>query len=689
MHSGLPATCGMISSHEMHDTDKIPPPDDTENMPEERIDSVTIVGARPMKDIGVQKTVIDGSVLSEDVTLSLGDMLAHATPAFVRSSGRGSMSSLSVRGTGSSHTRVVWNGMSMNSPLFGMMDLSYIPSYFIDGAALYYGASSVAAAGGGLGGALVLDTRPEDIRGFGMRYIQGIASFRTFDEYLKLSYGNDRVRSETSLLVTTSRNDFPYRNYAKKDFVTDDYGNIVGWSYPVERNRNCDYRDIHLLQELYYDAGDAGRFDLSAWYMDSSRNLPLLSTDYSESNSSLSSQKEKTFRSVVRWEKYAGKNKLSAKAGYHYSDIRYTERTERAYGEEGHEVQIRSAWRNYITTLFGNAAWERGLGRKLYLAADISVLQHFVYTINDKPVRPVAQPVVFDDARTELSALVSARYRPVESVGIALNLRQEVIGTEGAPFIPSLQAEWTPGRGNITFKASAARNYRFPTLNDKHFAVEPIMPEVGFTYDVGIVLRNIRRARLAYDISLTAYDSRIRNWILWYPDKGGTQWLPTNIRLVRSFGAEAALNIEWRMGGDWRIALDGVFAWTRSLNMRKPINDNDNAVGKQLPYVPVWSGAVTGRLSWRQWRLVYKWDYYSERFTSTDNSATISGRILPYFMNCISVGYTLGTRFADFSFNFKVNNLFDEEYETEMSRPMPGRNYGLSIEITPRFASRR
>ena len=34
---------------------------------------------------------------------------------------------------------------------------------------------------------------------------------------------------------------------------------------------------------------------------------------------------------------------------------------------------------------------------------------------------------------------------------------------------------------------------------------------------------------------------------------------------------------------------------------------------------------------------------------------------------------------------FKVNNLFDEEYETELSRPMPGRNYGFSLEITPRF----
>lgn len=113
------------------------------------------------------------------------------------------------------------------------MDLSYIPSYFIDGAALYNGASSVGVAGGGLGGAIALDTRPSDSDGFGMKYIQGVASYSTFDEYLRLSYGGGRMRSETSVLLTTSENDFTYRNYAKKDFVLDGNGNVTGWSYPA------------------------------------------------------------------------------------------------------------------------------------------------------------------------------------------------------------------------------------------------------------------------------------------------------------------------------------------------------------------------------------------------------------------------------------------------------------------------
>lgn len=663
------------------------PPGGTTGETEERsgaIDSVTVTARRPLSDIGIQKTVFDETLLHEDVTFSLADMLAHSTPVFIKSYGRGTMATVSLRGTGASHTRVTWNGMRMNSPLFGMMDLSYIPSYFIDGAALYNGASSVGVAGGGLGGAIALDTRPSDSDGFGMKYIQGVASYSTFDEYLRLSYGGGRMRSETSVLLTTSENDFTYRNYAKKDFVLDGNGNVTGWSYPLERNRNCSYRDFHILQELYYDAGRGGDFGLSAWYMDSSRGLPLLNTDYTESNTSFSRQTEKTFRGVLRWDKYAGRGRVSAKAGYHYSDMRYLEQSRRSYGgAAAPEVQTRSDWRSYIHTLFGDAGWEMGLGERFYLVADLSLLQHFVYTVNDKPVRDTSEPSAYDDARTELSSLVSARYRPAERFGIALNLRQEVIGNEGAPFIPALLLDWNPF-GRVVFKASVARNYRFPTLNDRHFAKNMLLPEEGFTYDGGVEAEGSAEGA-SYGVSLTFYDSYIRNWIFWYPDKGATQWLPTNIRLVHAFGAEASARAAVEWGRGWSARVDALLAWTRSLNMREPLNEADNAVGKQLPYVPVWSGAVTVRLQWRSWTVDYKWNYYSERFTTTDNSAMITGRIVPYFMNDLSFGKAFRFRWADLSVGFKVNNLFDEEYETELSRPMPGRNYGFSLEITPRF----
>ena len=51
---------------------------------------------------------------------------------------------------------------------------------------------------------------------------------------------------------STSDNDFRFRNYNSKEFVTDDDGQIVGEYYPLQRNRNGGFRDLHVMQELYY-----------------------------------------------------------------------------------------------------------------------------------------------------------------------------------------------------------------------------------------------------------------------------------------------------------------------------------------------------------------------------------------------------------------------------------------------------
>lgn len=165
-------------------------------------------------------------------------------------------------------------------------------------------------------------------------------------------------------------------------------------------------------------------------------------------------------------------------------------------------------------------------------------------------------------------ALVSARIpSQAERFGIALNLRQEVIGNEGAPFIPALLLDWNPF-GRVVFKASVARNYRFPTLNDRHFAKNTLLPEEGFTYDGGVEAEGSAEGA-SYGVSLTFYDSYIRNWIFWYPDKGATQWLPTNIRLVHAFGAEASARAAVEWGRGWSARVDALLAWTRSLNMQR------------------------------------------------------------------------------------------------------------------------
>lgn len=654
------------------------------------IDSVVVTAPRKMTDIGAQKTSIAEGILHESVVASMADILALNTPLFIKSYGRATLSTVSTRGTAASHTQVTWNGVCINSPMLGMVDFSYIPSILIDEAAVYYGATSTGVTGGGLGGAVALGTKAAGTDGIGLSYTQGISSYRTFDQFLKVRYGKGRFSGSTRAVYTTSRNDFPYTNYNRKEFVTDGSGGFVDMGYPTERNRNASYRDLHILQELAYDAGRTGRFGLAAWYMDSARGIPLLKVDYYDESRKFARQYENTLRVVADWERISQSMKLGARAGYLYTDLFYLERFDYGTGRTIDPTRSQS----YINTAFGELYGDMAAGRKWMFSAKLALHQHFVKTYDEAYVPAYyGDPSGYNQARAELSGFVSASYKPTESLGLAVNLREEIYGGEWSAPMPALFLDWSPGgRGNIVLKASATRNHRFPTLNDLYLKTpgedmkpRDLRPERGFTYDAGAELR-LGREGLTAGGGITLFDSYIADWILWRPT-GGAFFTPVNIKSVHSYGVEARAEMSVTFG-KWRLALDAKLSYTRSINNGAPLGDDDNSVGKQLPYIPVWSSAVTGRLTRGGWSLTYKWNYYSERYTMTDNSLTITGRLLPYFMNDLSLGYTFSPRWADIELRLAVNNLFDEEYESELSRPMPPRNYGFFVTITPKFKNK-
>ena len=103
-----------------------------------RIPEVTVVGKRPMKDIGVQRTRFDSIAMKENIALSMADVLTFNSSVFVKNYGRATLSTVAFRGTSPSHTQVTWNGMRINNPMLGMTDFSTIPSYFIDDASLLH-----------------------------------------------------------------------------------------------------------------------------------------------------------------------------------------------------------------------------------------------------------------------------------------------------------------------------------------------------------------------------------------------------------------------------------------------------------------------------------------------------------------------------------------------------------------------
>ncbi|WP_281525233.1 TonB-dependent receptor [Alistipes dispar] len=652
------------------------------------IREVPIWGRRPMKEIGVERTTFDSVTLKENIALSIADVLTFNSPLFVKQYGRATLSTVSFRGTGPSHTQVTWNGMRINNPMLGMTDFSMIPSYFIDDASLLHGTSSVNEAGGALGGVVKLSTAPAAADGFGLQYIQGIGMYRTFDEFLRLTWGDEHWQVSTRAVYQSSRNDYKYRNRDKKENIYDEEMNIVGSYYPVERNKSGAFDDVHVLQEVYYNTGRGDRFGLNAWYINSNRELPLLTTDYADDTRFENRQREHTLRSVLSWDRLRRDWKVGAKAGYIHTWMAYDYRRDPGNGIMTSMTRSRSR----IDTFYGQAAGEYAVGDEWLFTADIALHQHFVRSADKNIVLQQGDKAIvgYDQGRVEIDAAVSAKWRPAERLGLSAVLREQLYGTKWAT-VPALFADYLLSkRGNVVAKASVSRNFRFPTLNDLYFLPggnPDLKNETGVQYEAGLSFAVGRDAIYTLSGSASWYDQRIDDWILWLPTTKGF-FSPVNIKEVHAYGVEVRADLSVMLARGLKLDLDGTFSWSPSINVGEPMSPADQSVGKQLPYEPEFSGTATGRLAWRSWGLLWQFCYYSERYTMSSNDITLTGRLTPYVMNNLSLEKGFAFRRADLSLKATINNLFNEEYLSVLSRPMPRMNCEFFINVKPKWGKK-
>ncbi|MDE5814438.1 MAG: TonB-dependent receptor plug domain-containing protein, partial [Muribaculaceae bacterium] len=434
------------------------------------LEELTVTARRPMQDIGVQKTTFDSIALKDNIALSMADVLTFNSSLFVKNAGRATLSTVAFRGTSPSHTNVSWNGMRVNSPMLGMTDFSTIPSFFVDKASLLHGTSSVAESGGGLGGAVSLATTPEFNRGLGLNYVQGIGSFNTFDEFLKVSFSNRHWAFSTRAVYSTSANDYTYINRDKKLNIYDDDHNIIAQYYPKEKNRSGAFKDFHILQEAYYDTRKGDRFLLNLWYTASNREIPMISTDYGEERGIDNRQRENTLRSVAGWRRSRSTWNIDLRAGYIHTWMAYDYRREMTQDVWSTLTHSRSL----VNTLFGNATANFYPHERWLFTASLTANHHNVRSTDRQILTGGTEADIgYHKKRLELSGALTARWQPIDGMGLSATVREETYGNHATSPIPAIFADWKAintysGKTllGLTLKASGSRNYRYPSLND-------------------------------------------------------------------------------------------------------------------------------------------------------------------------------------------------------------------------------
>jgi iron complex outermembrane receptor protein len=635
-----------------------------------RIEGVSVVAERIFvkEQAGMKQTEVDSTVLQKKMVLSLSDLLSENTSVFIKNHGRGALATASFRGTAASHTQVHWNGISINSPMAGMVDFSLIPVYLIDELNLKHGSASLADGIGGIGGSINLHNRAGWNEKEILRYVQGIGSYHSYDEFFQLGLGNQKFRSKTRVYHNQSKNDYT--------FVNRGIGNIDPHSgaltHPIDTNDHASYTRFGLLQEFYYRPMDHHILSMKYWGQYADRTIPRPTSYEGPDNSNLNSQQDTDHRLVADWKYYSSIGKWMLRSGYSAKQLDYKQMN-RVPGL-GLVPAIYSESRQ--KSLFSTLTYSGSRGEDLSYEGSLDMNFHQVGSADS------VTHLGYEGRRNEISLLFALHKSFADRINLNLLLRQEWVDGERVPFIPFLGMEIRLLEGvDLLWKGNVARNYHQPSLNDLYWQPggnQDLRPEKGFTVETGLEYQQQHGGHLL-TTEITLYRTNIEDWILWIPSYQGF-WEPRNIRRVLSKGVEYMMQIQGKISVfGYKVA--ATYGYTSSVNYGDPAIWGEHSYGKQLVYIPLHSGNMMLHLHWRNLFFTYQYNAYSERFTTSSNDVTRRDWLYPYFMNDVSAGGSFPLKQVNFTLEFKVYNLFNEAYHSVLYRPMPGRNYQFVIMI--------
>jgi len=631
-----------------------------------KIQEVQISAQRPIDEIGLVKTKIDTTLLKASESENLSELLSENTPVFVKSAGRGALATVSFRGTSASHTDVLWNGISIKSPMLGEVDFSQIPIFFVDDLSLLHGGASIQSGSGALGGSIQLDNKPDWNNKFGLKFKQGLGSFSTLNDYLQINIGNKKIQSKTRLFYNYSKNDFEFvnKNIADIDSKSGDY------IYPIQKNTNANYLQYGLLQELYFRFAQKYALSVKYWGQNSDRALPRLNTYEGDDYSNISNQYEQSHRIMADISRFGEKSKLNFTTAYIFTDMDYL--MQNYISGKGYETVIYS--NSQSKSLYNKLSYAYQLFDNTKITVNYSLNYHDVYSVD------TVKNEGYKQNRNEHLLFLSWNQKISKRWSSVLMLRQNFIDKQQIPLIPYLGLDYLLSQKyKIYAKASLSKNYRVPTLNDLYW--QPggnihLKPENGWASDFSLSSSfDLRKINISTSLSL--FYSDINNWILWMPSPMG-YWSPENVKRVQSKGLELHLNSSFNIY-QLQFKINSNYAYTSSINMDETFGEA--SFQKQLVYVPIHSFNLFFQVKWKGYYVNYQNNSFSERFTTTSNNTSQRDWLYPYYMNNLSLGKSLQIKKIKLALSFKIYNLFDEEYRSVLGRAMPGRNYLLSLKL--------
>ncbi len=565
----------------------------------------------------------------------LSDALYEYSSVYLKKYGSGQLASLAVRGTSASQTEVQWNGIKLNMPNLGQVDLSLFTIGVQDELQLVRSGTQ-----GTIGGTLKMNNTVKIDSGFSVAGTFRAGSFNTYEGLADVQYSKGRFAGATKVSYLSAKNDFSYRNMFEA-------GN------PLRIEANAAVQQFSALQQVSGKLNEHNDLHFFFWLTEAHRQIPPV---MSKPNSN-EIQDDRSVRVMGNWNGRINLLKLQFTSAYLYDAIHYK-------NPESHidAPSFTHAFRNSFSASYYfpiNLTWKTELHYDYESAAD----SNFTGL----------------KSRNTLSLRSYADYYLLGKLRFHAGFRQDLVDKKLSAFAPEFSLNYLQNfsKGH-SFSAGfiASRNFRFPTLNDLYWT-----PGGNPNLKQERSLNGEIQARYAWnkkvEVAVSNFYIYVQDWIQWIPQ--GTLWMPVNFKRVFSRGFEASLrltNANENRPKQLAVHFNASYTYTRTTSL-DAASEYDLSKGMQLIYVPVHSALAELQLQYRRFYLRSVNTYTGAVFISTDNTQGLNG----YFISDIEVG-------KDFVFNnvqagcsFRVNNVGGVQYQVVAQRPMPGRN----VEATLRF----
>lgn len=572
-------------------------------------------------------TSINDSVIINNLE-SFTSLLRFNSPIYMKEYGQGGTSSASFRGTSSSNTAVMWNGININSINNGQTEFNSLTVGLHDAIDIRSGGGSIEYGSGAIGGTIHLKDLLffSDSKKIKNQLVSSVGSFKTFHSLYKLLYSSKKYALKFGVSSNLSDNDYPFINSEYKNYngAYNNYSVNFSNSYKLSKHFLLNFYTMYYFGDRLFSGELPNPTSANSRYKDiSQRNL-----------ASLHYNKEKI--SVV------------TRLGYLFQEYQFFQDKEN------------------IDYNFGNS--KRGfadvtINFKLPLNATLSSSTKYESTFGKTDMIKVKN-------RRELSQSLIFSHAVTPYVFYDLKLRKDINSDYKVPISYSFGFKIKPFR-SFFVRANTSKNYRVPTYNDLFWPNQGnknLIPESSLQGEFG---GGYKGKNIFFDIAyFTIYS---KDNIVWSPNGDPERpgvWVPINLEKTKNKGIELSISSKYTVTKNFMVSTSLNYVYVNAKNEKN--NSFLMFIPKHLTNFSV--AFYINRLS-IFFQNLFNGKVYTTEETSEDD-------VLDSF-NVLNSGidYEIINKGNNYSLSvgLKINNVLNKNYVVLSRRPMPGTNYNFNI----------